>query len=62
MNKMLALDVVNLPVFTTAPVPALSAASAAAAVLNVNNKVSTHALCNSCHVEPSTCSYLVPQG
>ena len=40
MNKMLALDVVNLPVFTTAPVTTLSAASAAAAVLNANNKVS----------------------
>ena len=42
MNKMLALDVVNLPVFTTAPVTTLSAASAAAAVLNANNKVSIH--------------------
>ena len=42
VNKMLALDVVNLPVFTTAPVTTLSAASAAAAVLNVNNKVSIY--------------------
>ena len=47
MNKMLALDVVNLPVFTTAtPVTSLSAASAAAAVLNANNKVSTRFFCS----------------